>query len=380
MPKHATGLTKKGEIWHIDKRIKGFGRLSESTGARTVEAAEEYLGRRIEEIRNALVYGIRPKRLFRAAATKFLLENQHKRSILTDAYHLEQLDEWIGDLTLDKIHDATLKPFVDYRLNDGKKHKTINLALEVVRRILNLAARSWRDEFGITWLETAPLITMLKLTDSRAPYPLDWDEQTLLLEHMPAHLQRMGLYKVNVGSREDEVCLLQWDWEIKIPELQTSVFLIPGAAVKNTEDRLIVLNRVAMSIINQCRGDHHKFVFTWKRGKGSLPIPIASMNNTAWVKGREAAADAYEDKFGYPSPAGFRNLRVHDLKHTFGRRLRAAGVSNETRKVLLGHKNGDITSHYSAPEIQELLDAANLICETDSRKTPELTIIKRKIA
>ena len=27
----------------------------------------------------------------------------------------------------------------------------------------------------------------------------------------------------------------------------------------------------------------------------------------------------------------------------------------ETRKVLLGHKSGDITTHYSAPEIAELL-------------------------
>jgi len=44
---------------------------------------------------------------------------------------------------------------------------------------------------------------------------------------------------------------------------------------------------------------------------------------------------------------------VHDLKHAFGRRLRTAGVPLETRKVLLGHKTGDITSHYSAPELAE---------------------------
>ena len=73
---------------------------------------------------------------------------------------------------------------------------------------------------------------------------------------------------------------------------------------------------------------------------------------------------------------GFAHLRVHDLKHTFGRRLRAAGVPLETRKVLLGHRNGDITSHYSAPEIEELLEAANRVCDGGSRKTPALTILK----
>ena len=47
--------------------------------------------------------------------------------------------------------------------------------------------------------------------------------------------------------------------------------------------------------------------------------------------------------------AGFTSIRVHDLKHTFGRRLRAAGVTEEDRKVLLGHKNGSITSHSRQP-------------------------------
>lgn len=77
---------------------------------------------------------------------------------------------------------------------------------------------------------------------------------------------------------------------------------------------------------------------------------------------------------------GYSNVRVHDLKHTFGRRLRAAGVALETRKVMLGHKNGDITSHYSAPEIEELLEAANRVCQGKSVKSPSMTLLKRKIA
>jgi len=71
-------------------------------------------------------------------------------------------------------------------------------------------------------------------------------------------------------------------------------------------------------------------------------------------------------------------VRVHDLKHTFGRRLRAAGVLLETRKVLLGHRNGDITSHYSAPALAELLEAAGRICEDKSGKTPALMVLKQK--
>ena len=61
--------------------------------------------------------------------------------------------------------------------------------------------------------------------------------------------------------------------------------------------------------------------------------------------------------FGRDCPEGLRNIRVHDLKHTFGRRLRATGVSFEDRQDLLGHKSGRITTHYSAVELQNLIDA-----------------------
>ena len=73
-------------------------------------------------------------------------------------------------------------------------------------------------------------------------------------------------------------------------------------------------------------------------------------------------------------------VRVHDLKHTFGRRLRASGVPVETRKVLLGHRNGDITTHYSAPDLEELLEAANRVCEEQSGKSPALVLLKQKTA
>ena len=56
-------------------------------------------------------------------------------------------------------------------------------------------------------------------------------------------------------------------------------------------------------------------------------------------------------------------VRVHDLKHTFGRRLRAARVGFEDRQDLLGHKAGRITTHYSAAEIGDLIAAANKGCE-----------------
>jgi hypothetical protein len=49
--------------------------------------------------------------------------------------------------------------------------------------------------------------------------------------------------------------------------------------------------------------------------------------------------------------------------------------------VLLGHRNGDITTHYSAPELEELIEAANHRgCDGKSGKTPALVVLKQKAA
>lgn len=140
----------------------------------------------------------------------------------------------------------------------------------------------------------------------------------------------------------------------------TSVFIVPGELVKNREERLIVLNQVAKSVVEEVRGVNPDYVFTYKGH------PIQKMNNGAWKRARKMAE--------------LTQVRVHDLKHTFGRRLRAAGVPLETRKVLLGHRNGEITSHYSAPELEKLLEAANRVCETLSGKSPALVVLKIKTA
>jgi len=73
-------------------------------------------------------------------------------------------------------------------------------------------------------------------------------------------------------------------------------------------------------------------------------------------------------------------LHSYDLKHIFGRRLRAAGVSFEDRQDLLGHKSGRITTHYSAAELTNLIEAANRVCGEKSRKSPALVLLKTKAA
>ena len=350
------GLTKVGNVWHIDKQIRNYGRLCESCGTDDLDEAISLLNRRVEGIRKAVAYGIRPRKTFKQAAEKYLSEYKDKRSIGRDALDVRTVSPFIGDLPLEHIHDGTLERFKQKRL-ETVAPATVNRTLAIVRRILNLAARKWRHKgTNLSWLETAPMIEMVPNLNPRQPYPLSWEEQRSLFAELPPHLALMALFKVNTGLREREVTRLSWDWEWKIPELDTSVFRIPKEFVKNKADRLVILNTVAQSVIDECRGRHPDRVFTYKGN------PIKKINNSAWWKARDRA--------------GLPQVRVHDLKHTFGRRLRAAGVSLEDRQDLLGHKSGRITTYYSAPEFGHLIQAAELVTRDNSRRTPELTLVK----
>ena len=50
--------------------------------------------------------------------------------------------------------------------------------------------------------------------------------------------RRAVFFKVNLECRDKEVCKLRWDWECQVPELGTTVFIIPGAFIKNREDMI----------------------------------------------------------------------------------------------------------------------------------------------
>ena len=126
MAKKSPGLQKRNGAWYIDKRIKGYGRICESCGTNSLEEAERYLVRRLEQIRQALVYGIRPTRTFAQATKKYLEENQHKRSLDRDVYALNAVLPFIGGLSLERIHNNSLASYKARRSDMGMAVGTIN--------------------------------------------------------------------------------------------------------------------------------------------------------------------------------------------------------------------------------------------------------------
>ena len=362
----------KEGAWQVDKwyrgtrlRQRGFGSAAE---------AESWLIPRLAELRAVHLHGERPARTFGDAAAHYVQTHQAKKSLVTELILLDGTVPYIANLALQKVHDGALAPYVAARLAAGRSHKTVNLALGVVRLILNLAATSCRDDDGKTWLDTAPKITMLPLLGhQREPRPISWAEQRKLLPLLPDHLGRMALFTLNTGVRDDVVCNLRWDWEIKVPELGASVFDVPREHVKGgRRSRIVVCNSVAQSVVESVRGQHPEFVFVYRRERvtnidqaPAMPYrPIQTMNNTAWQNGRKAA--------------GLGDLHVHDLRHTVGMRLREAGVSESTAADVLWHSVKTMTQHYSMAQIVELHAAAEKIKADNGRWNKTLATLRQE--
>jgi len=241
---------------------------------------------------------------------------------------------------LEQVHDGTLRAFISHEIGASKAPKSTNNAL-VVSAVLNRAARVWRSEDGLPWLRQAPpkLNRISQKGKQVRPCLLSWEEQDRLFQELPGHLANAALYGINTGCHEQEICQLRWDWEVAVRDMNTSVFVLPEALTKTGTERIVVLNCVARQVIERRRGTHPDRVFTY-RGAA-----VKKLHSSGWRRAWKSAK----------LPSGKGVLKgVHNLRHSFGRRLRSAGVSLETRKALLGHAHGDITTHYFAAELAEL--------------------------
>ena len=133
----------------IDKEYRGV-RIYVRLGPISEEEAEQRLDAELNRVEADLERGANFRPRFADCAARYLVESQHKRSVGVVTWHVRLLGPYLGTLEVNRVHDRTLnlEPFVADRIAAGVTATTINRSLEVVRTILNRAARSYRDDEG----------------------------------------------------------------------------------------------------------------------------------------------------------------------------------------------------------------------------------------
>ena len=361
------GSKTVSKTWKGERIFARLGKVSQ-------EEAEQWLHEQIERKEREIERRKSARTLFGECAAKYLTESLGKASIEAIAIHVQAVVPFIGHLDVELIHDGTLEKFKASRREDGVSPTTINRALEVVRTILNKAARVYRDGQGIPLLKQAPPVITMEDESPRAARPITWKEQDALFNLLPAHLANMALFAVNTGLRNGNICGLRWEWEIPVPEVGRSVFLIPledhKTGKRTRRAYVAILNDAAWSIVQEQRGRHAEYVFVYRqeRRKNFDKAPIMAlhrintMNNSAWQYARKKA--------------GLVGVRIHDLRHTYATRLRAAEVDQEDRSSLLGHVSKTMAEHYAAADIGRLIELSNRVMLRKGTQTV-INVLKR---
>lgn len=336
--------------WEVDKHVLGT-RLRATFGSQ--REAMAWASKRCEEVRRQKRFGERPDILFEAAIQRYLEDKlaANMPSVTTDVYLFKPLLPFVGHLRLSEVSNSSFNEFRLHRAREGMSAKTIRSSLSAAKTVLNLAEKEWRvPGTNLSYLARAPSISLPKLAGKqRPPRPISWMEQDDLVPKLPFYLAQMTLFVLNTGVRDEPLVNLRWEWLVRIPALDTYVFLVPARYVKGRQSsNILVLNSTAKSIVEAQRGRHEEYVFVWRREREKHPDkppkmefrPVATANNTAWQSAR--------------TRAGLGDLHFHDLRHTFAMRLNAAGVSERTTADLLWHAKTTVTQHYMTNQLRAL--------------------------
>ena len=239
-------------------------------------------------------------------------------------YRLQFLLDTFGNVNLSGIKMLTIQDFADTRLEQVKQG-TVQKELATLKAIMNKAHREGR-------ILTVPPFPKIKTQQGRCRW-LTIDEEQRLLAASAKHLKPLIAFAVDTGGRRSE--LLRLDWQ----NVDLERGLVTFTKTKNGEDRTIRLTDRAKAVLHSLNPKESGTVFTYN-GKAMHDT------NSSFANARKKA--------------GIKDIRFHDLRHTFASRLVQQGVSLYEVMHLTGHKSVSMVQRYAhlAPDFQERAIAA----------------------
>jgi integrase len=302
-------------------------------------------------------------RTFGEAAARYLAEYQGKDKSRA-AQSIDAVAPYIGHMRLVDVDDEAMLQFKeDRRLGQGAFTKpamanTINKDLTQVVTVLNKACRVWR------WLPSTPKLEHVRGAVRQA-YPFTWEEQDRLFAALPTGWDcGAALFAVNTGVRKEELFGLKWTDRRWVPELDIKnadgsvkerMYVFVLADTKNGEQRAVVCNSIARRAVEYQRK------YQEKHGKSDYVFPSRHLGNMGGkVRASGRVWNLAWAAAGLPSGKLVKK-GIHNCRHTYAHRLRAADVPQEDRNALLGHANTNLAEHYATSDLERLLAFAERI-------------------
>lgn len=320
------------KFWWCSFTAPDGQRVQKSTKTVDKRLAQEFEDKYRASLWRIIQLGEKPRRTWKEAVLRWHRESQDKKTIDDDLAHIRWVDPYIGNLFLDEVTRDRLDDITDAKLKTGVKPTTVNRMLEVIRAILNRAAREW------DWLDKAPYVRMLKEPKRRIRW-LRTDEVQTLLGCLPNHLVTMVRFSLATGLRESNVTGLEWSQV----DLQRRVAWIHADQAKAGKSIGVPLNKEAVVLLREQQGNHKQFVFTYK-GKR-----VKKANTKAWREGLKRA--------------GIEDFRWHDLRHTWASWHIQNGTPIHILQELGGWSDIKMVQRYAHLSSEHLTPYADSLCQ-----------------
>jgi len=271
----------------------------------------------------------------------------HKRSYARDEQLWRlRLKPRFGDLPLNKITRLDVQAFHVALVKDhGLSHASADLHVACLRHALALAVQWDMIEKNI--------LTGFKLfhKDNRVENYLDDEEVERLKDVLVADSNRTValtiLFLLVTGARLASAMNCKWA-DIDVPN---GVWLVPASEAKSKRANPQYLNPSALWIL-EAVGTRGKSDYVFVNAQTGKPFTTITR---VWYRLRKKAG--LNDR-----------VRLHDLRHTFGRMVLAAGHSLEELRRALNHADSRTTlrySHMAAKTMREVALAASVVIKPE---------------
>ncbi len=240
----------------------------------------------------------------------------------------------LANLRLDEITSEKAADFAAWRQSTGLQVSSVNSSLQVLRRVLRLAAQ-WRV------IEIAPLVKMLP-GERHREHVVKPDEEARYLAAAPEPLCSVAAVLTDTGMRPDECYRLRWESVTWTNGRNGTVLVTHG---KTTAARRVLPLTERAKYILQSR---------WE---------AAGRPGDGWVWSAPTRSGHFEKstlKKQHKKALKFSKVRpfvLYSLRHTFLTRLGESGCDAWTLARIAGHSSVAMSARYVHPSEDAVLAA-----------------------
>ena len=314
-------LILRGENYWMDVQINGK-RLRESLKTGDKKLAQQLHDMRKAELWREGVLKEKPKKTFKEACARWVIERSHKRSLTDDQLKINFLLPKIGttllsELTRDKIESVLPKEV---------SGATRNRYRALIRAMLRAAEREW------DWLDRAPVLRTEAEPKRRVAY-LTRDQAEVLIACLPEKYRMPVRFALLTGLRRSNVFGLTWE----AVDLDNSMVHVAEEDAKAGQRILVPLNKSAKALLE------------------SFPEPrkgrVWGDMDRVWANTWTAACKR----------AGVPGFRFHDLRHTWASWHAMAGTPLSVLQELGGWHSHEMVQRYAHLSPEHLANAAERV-------------------